>query len=474
MIEQGRRAGRSLHTQRALLLALLLLAGVPSQLWAHPKLKRSTPSAGDSVRTALTEVRLAFDEPVEAAISTLALLAPDGRRIVLQVRYGEPGVSTVLTAPLTQPLAPGTYTLTWKVAGGDGHPVRGKFSFVVTASASNLVKPSAEPPPNLSHHPATSSPDDSGPGLNSLPNVLVRWFTFASLVVLIGVLGFQQVVLRLIRRRAASTHLAVAASGQIRAATLGLGAAILLLVSAGARLVAQAVAMQDPGEAITGEGVAAMLLQTVWGWGWLLQVGATGLALISFLQVGRGKQRGWVGALAATVILAFTPALAGHAAAVDRWQPLPFLADGLHVLGAGGWLGTLFVVLLAGLPAAMQLEPSQGRMALADLANAFSPVALVCAGLAAATGLFAAWIHLGTLPALWQSAYGRTLLLKLAVLAGVAATGAYNWRVVRPSLAKVPATGPLRRSAGLELVIATIVIAITAVLVATPPPREPM
>lgn len=466
--------GRPRHTWREISLALLLVFGFTPPLWAHPKLRRSMPAAGDTVRGRLGEVQLAFDEPVEPAISTLALLAPDGERIVLQPRYAGPDTRTVLVAPVGRPLTPGEYTLAWKVAGGDGHPVRGRFSFVVAASASNAPKPSAEPPTNSSHHPATSFPDDSGSGLNSLPYVLVRWLTFTSLLVLIGVLGFQQVVLRLVRRRAASTHLALAAPGQARAAVVGLGAAILLLVSAAARLAAQAVAMQDPGEAITGGKVAAMLLHTVWGWGWLLQVGAGGLALISFLQVRRGKQHGWVGALAATVILAFTPALAGHAAAVDRWQPLPVLADGLHVLGAGGWLGTLFVLLLAGLPATMQLEPSQGRTALADLVNAFSPVALVCAGLATATGLFAAWIHLGTLPALWQSAYGRTLLLKLAVLAGVAATGAYNWRVVRPSLAKVPATGPLRRSAGLELLIATIVIAITAILVATPPPREPM
>ncbi len=159
---------------------------------------------------------------------------------------------------------------------------------------------------------------------------------------------------------------------------------------------------------------------------------------------------------------------------MTRWQPLPILADGLHVLGAGGWLGTLLAILLAGIPTAWQAGPSQRGAAVAELVNAFSPVALACAGLAAVTGLFAAWVHLGTLPALWQSTYGRTLLVKLAVLSVVAATGAYNWRRVRPALGGDPATARLRRSASLELAVAAAVIAITAVLVATPPPTESM
>jgi putative copper export protein len=89
------------------------------------------------------------------------------------------------------------------------------------------------------------------------------------------------------------------------------------------------------------------------------------------------------------------------------------------------------------------------------------------------TGVAAAWLHLGTLPALWQSAYGRTLLIKLAVLTLVVATGAYNWRVVRPFLNRNgnTAISRLHRSATLEIIIGAVVIAITAILVATPTPN---
>ena len=100
--------------------------------------------------------------------------------------------------------------------------------------------------------------------------------------------------------------------------------------------------------------------------------------------------------------------------------------------------------------------------------RAFSPVALACAGVVAVTGVAAAWWHLGALSALWTSAYGRTLLLKLGLLTLVAAIGAYNWRRVRPTLGHEPGARRLQRSSAAELAVGALVVTVTAVLVATP------
>lgn len=91
-----------------------------------------------------------------------------------------------------------------------------------------------------------------------------------------------------------------------------------------------------------------------------------------------------------------------------------------------GWIGGLLVLLAAGVPAAMRLEREERGLAVAVLMNGFSPTALAFAGTLMLTGLFAAWLHMGSIAALWESGYGRTLLLKLVVLSGVFATGAYN------------------------------------------------
>lgn len=183
-----------------------------------------------------------------------------------------------------------------------------------------------------------------------------------------------------------------------------------------------------------------------------------------------GAPLGWWIAGLGAVLLALTPGMSGHAASTPRFAPLPVITDAVHVIGAGGWLGSLLAVLLVGIPVALKLAPPERGPAVAALVNAFSPTALFFAGAVAATGVFAAWLHLGEVPALWQSAYGRTLLLKLGVLSVVFGTGAYNWLKVKPALGDEAAAGRLRRSAIVELTVGAVVLAVTAVLVATATP----
>jgi putative copper export protein len=172
------------------------------------------------------------------------------------------------------------------------------------------------------------------------------------------------------------------------------------------------------------------------------------------------------------VALAFTPGLSGHAAAIPGLATPAVLADAAHVLGAGGWLGSLLVLLAAGLPAARQLGEGRRGPGVAALVRAFSPTALLFAGILIATGVFASWLHLGSISNLWQSEYGRTLLLKLGIFALVFGTGAYNLRRVLPALGEDTGTRRLRRSAGFELAVGAVVLLVTAVLVATSPPAD--
>src|SRR5439155_21438921 len=125
--------------------------------------------------------------------------------------------------------------------------------------------------------------------------------------------------------------------------------------------------------------------------------------------------------------LAVPPGFSGHAVSVPRLVARSVAADGFHVIGASGWLGTLFLVVFAGLPAARMRDKDQRAAHVARLVTAFSPVALSFAALAAATGVFASWLHLPSVSALWQTPYGQALLRKLVILSGAAATGFYNW-----------------------------------------------
>jgi copper resistance protein D len=88
--------------------------------------------------------------------------------------------------------------------------------------------------------------------------------------------------------------------------------------------------------------------------------------------------------------------------------------------------------------------------------------------------VFAAWLHLGSLPVLWRSSYGLVLFRKLVVVAMLLAVGTYNWKRVKPSLREAGADGARRltRSGSIELGLALVVLLMTAVLVASPTPME--
>jgi len=119
-------------------------------------------------------------------------------------------------------------------------------------------------------------------------------------------------------------------------------------------------------------------------------------------------------ATVACVVLAMTPALAGHAGGIERLQtcrcsPIRFMSSVQRLAGQPVWL------VAVGIP--MRPIPGESRAArVALLVRAFSPAALSFAALVTATGVVSAWLRLGTVPALWSTSYGQVLLLKLAVL----------------------------------------------------------
>jgi copper transport protein len=466
-------------------LAIFVIGGLaPGQLLAHGTLKSSVPAKGAHLGVAPRDLRLTFTERPELAFTRIQLLGPDGAIVLL----GSLRLDTAQTVigNIRGPLRAGTYTVVWQVASADGHPVRGRYSFTIAPGAAGLAAPQGlgEPgadvvapgqkAPAAGHHSAVSLPNGEGFGAESPVYVAIRWLGFAALLVLLGAVAFYWVVLGVLRQRASSERTnAFVPLASTRSATLGAAASLVLGLTAVARLLAQSYAMHGAAGALDASLVGSMLSNTVWGWGWLLQVAGVTGAFVGFSTARHGHTGGWALAAFGALALAFTPALSGHAASTPQLTGLAVASDALHVLGAGGWLGSLLVVVVVGIPAALRTGDGQSGRAVADLVNAFSPTALAFAGLVATTGVVAAWLHLGSVPALWQSGYGRTLLLKLAILSVVVGTGAYNWRRVRPALGDSEGASRIRRSASAELAVGLLVLIVTAVLVAMPPPMEP-
>jgi len=466
-----------LRGRRALLLAAALACALlPAPAAAHTRVERSSPADGDTAHGAVRELRLRFTRPVESELTTITLL-----RGTVQVAAGgvkvEEGEGREFLLALPAPLEAGDYVARWKTVGGDGHVLEGAWRFTVAApaaaSADTPTAPAAAglvqaPPP-----PTTDGTDDAleeevGEAGRPLA-VAVRWAWFASLLGMIGTVAFRYGVLPRLDRDD-ELH-PVAARGEAAVWFVALGAAALSVAALFARLWMQVAALGGGESAWDGARLDVLLRETGWGLAWVLQAIAT-LAFVTGLFIAKaphGRAVGWMGAAAGAVLLSAVPALSGHAASAGRWTSLAILTDTVHVLGAGVWLGTLAAILAVGIPAAL-FSPAISGGAVAAMVRGFSPMALAGAGAVGVTGVLNVLFQLNALPDVWTTGYGRALMLKLALLAGVAALGFYNWRRVLPALGDDPGTHRLRRSARAELGLGLVVLLVTAVLVALPTP----
>src|SRR5262245_14518354 len=132
------------------------LAGVTHPAAAHTELKSSTPKNGASVKKPPTKVELVFTESINRQFVRVVVTGPDGQK----VGVGTPRTKgPVVTHSLARDLANGRYTIAFRVASSDGHPVRGTLRFTLAAP---LPSPTATPTP-ASATPLTPTPAGSTP-----------------------------------------------------------------------------------------------------------------------------------------------------------------------------------------------------------------------------------------------------------------------------------------------------------------------
>jgi putative copper export protein len=150
------------------------------------------------------------------------------------------------------------------------------------------------------------------------------------------------------------------------------------------------------------------------------------------------------------------------------------MINSTHQLAGGVWIGSLFVMVLAGLAIALRGGPERehGSLAVAEMVRGFSPMALAAASVLVGSGLVTAWRHLDGFGSLLTSAYGNALLVKLTLVAGVFSLGAWNWRRGIPRLNGADGPRAIQRSARAEALVAVLVILTTSVLVSFEAPAE--
>jgi len=187
---------------------------------------------------------------------------------------------------------------------------------------------------------------------------------------------------------------------------------------------------------------------------------------LAFALASANIAAGWPVAAVATIAFALRAITSG------KWTSM---VNPLHIVGGSLWIGTLAILVIAGLSAALgtSLPADERGPVVSRWVNAFSPLALGSAALLGVTGVITAWRHLKYLSALWTTTYGFALDAKLCAVATVVALGAWNWRRIKPICHTEPGARQLQRSARAELAMAAVVLVITGILVSVPSPKLP-
>jgi copper resistance protein C len=132
-----RAAGVVTATALAGALAGVVVTASPAA--AHTTLTSSDPAKGSTV-AAPSEIHLNYADPVRFP-GVVVRDAKGGRH-----ESGKPAaVDNHVVEKVAGTLAPGVYTVGWRVVAEDGHPVTGEFRFTVKGGGSSSAAASAAP-----------------------------------------------------------------------------------------------------------------------------------------------------------------------------------------------------------------------------------------------------------------------------------------------------------------------------------------
>lgn len=376
---------------------------------AHAFLLFSDPAFDGALSDSPDTINLVFSEAVGASSATLTLSDSRGQQITLGPAVGAQG-GTILSAAIDKDLASGIYEVGWDVSGDDGHGAAGEFRFAVGIS------------PPLDGASSVSEPIDWGAAGR-------KGLLLAGFAISLGGLAGERLSTK-VRRKNPSLS-------QIRSwAQLG---AVVGLTSA---LASGAVLVGDAGQ-------ASELIAGAPGWRVIAEVLGFAAAWV-LLRTGRGRQAIWP-----LLVVAVAEGFASHSDLALRGAGL--VLTSIHLSAAGLWVGALLHVVRAGVA-------WRNDGVARELTLAYARLTAWLFGVVVITG-FLMTALLVPISALTSTSYGRTLLLKVALVLFVAALAVIGrWALRRP------APRASRWAARTEVVGLGVVLGAAALLVSTTTP----
>ncbi len=363
------------------LIAAFAVLVLPVAASAHALLSASSPPAGSHLGTAPGVVTLEFDQPLNAGLSHATVIDPTGRDWP-----GKVDSAYEIRIPMATN-ASGIYTVDWtSVSDFDGHRISSNFTFDVgIGGTSPVLAANAVPGPQ---------PSDIAIGV-------VKWVEALALLFLAG-----QVLLSNLARRPPPLDWVMP---RFRASSLALSAGLVAVWS----------------EATVGSGGHSLSDYVAFfnGWSGVALIARLVLEALALMAVVRGWRILPLFVAGALVMLAAS----GHAAGVEpAWYGIGL--DAVHLLAAGLWAGGIAALAVVRPPGGWR--SSDARVLLAR----FTPFALGAFTVTIVAGGLEAITQLGSIQALFDTAYGRVLLVKMALVALMLPLSAMAWRLKRPHI----------------------------------------
>ncbi|MCL8024494.1 copper resistance CopC/CopD family protein [Nocardioides bruguierae] len=418
--------------RRLLALVLLvgaLLLGVPAPASAHANLLGSDPAPGAVLEASPEVIGFDFTEPVSLPPGGVQVFDASGVPLAAEAEAVDDRLEVRLAAPVE-----GTVVVVWRIISLDTHPVAGSLTFSV-----------GEPSPDVAPPPVEVDASTDPPFLLAP----ARWLGYLGLLAAGGLVaglvlllpaGMAQARRRVLRATRAAVVVGV----------LGWLATVPLSVLY--QVGGDASALADPAAWATWPGSEWLVLALVLG----------GLLALLVLLGRPGRLRPRI-ALGLGAVAVVAPALSGHTRAASP-QAVAIAADAVHLLAGAAWLGGLVALVLA-------LSVPDEQDEAATVLGRFSVLAGGLLALVAVTGTLGAWLTVDGWSALLGTAWGRVLLVKVAVVVVVVALAAWNRGVLVPRLRAASRrergarTRPVLRVALAEAALLVGVLGLTAVLV---------
>jgi putative copper resistance protein D len=312
------------------------------------------------------------------------------------------------------------------------------------------------------------------------PLAVVRAIHFAATILAVGAVAFSVLVEEPVWQRSAEATASGVAHGDSPAQLIWVGlAGALASALAWLVLIAAEITGGSWTDAIRDGTAYAVLTDTQFGS--LLQLRLLLAAALALLLVLFARQRNGtlkflrVAAAATGAALVGSLAWTGHAGgATGSDANAHLLADVLHLLAAGVWVGSLFPLALL-LTRLGRMGDRQSRATCAQILARFSNLGIVAVALLLASGVINAWFLTAHMRGLVGTPYGNLVLVKIALFLAMLCLAADNRLRLLPRIAQADdqrgaeALGRLRRNTTLEIVLGLVVIYVVGVLGLTPP-----